>query len=310
MPGRQHPDRTVRRLVAALEPPARGPLSRAARDAGFLLAGLGLSAMLLLTAELHLDGVLGLAVRAGVVALLAGSLGCAAHRLRARIQVMEAIRHAHDAMGEGVVLLEPATHEVVHASPAAAAIFGRELVGVDLRDTVCPSDRPMVDERRRLRSAGHRVPAHAALPILLPDGGRRFVEWATTPLTVDGRPLLLSIVRDVSMDIEPQARRIVDAVLGLARSIGRAGRGGGDRGRPARARALAELGCALGQGHAFAAAAPGDRGRGAARARRRGAARTRSASTCATTRPRCATCCARSSSGAATSRSWARPATA
>jgi PAS domain S-box-containing protein len=201
--GRHHPNRTVRRLVAALEPPARGLLPR---GTVVVLAGLGLGAALLLTAELHLDGAAGLAVRAAVVALLALCFGLAAYRLHARIAVMEAIRHAQDAMGEGVVLLDPDTLEVVHASPAACAIFGRsELVGIDIRDTVWPSDRPMIDERRRLRSAGHRVPLNAELPIMLPDGRRRFVEWATTPLTVDGRPLLLSIMRDATA--REQAKR-------------------------------------------------------------------------------------------------------
>ena len=80
---------------------------------------------------------------------------------------------------------------------------------------------------------------------------------------------------------------------------------------PAVARALAELGCPLGQGHAFAAAAPARSPSSRcspAPAPAPGGAR--SACSCATTRPRCATCSARSWSGAATSRSWARPATA
>ncbi len=226
----------MRRLVAALEPSPRGRLARAARGTAFVVAGLGLSAALLLTAELHVDGAAGLAIRAGVVALLAGSLGLAAHRLRARIEVMEAIRHAQDAVGEGVVLLDPDSLRVVHASPAAAAIFGRDhedFVGIDIRDTLHEADRPMVDERRRLRSAGHRVPASAALPILLPDGRRRFLEWATTPLRVDGRPLLLSIVRDATA--REQAKRrlgeehafmaaVLDAAAGPIVVSGRDGR--------------------------------------------------------------------------------------
>ncbi len=57
------------------------------------------------------------------------------------------------------------------------------------------------------------------------------------------------------METEPQARRIVNAVLGLARSIGVQAVAEGIE-EPAVAHALAELGCPLGQGHAFAAAAP------------------------------------------------------
>jgi CheY-like chemotaxis protein len=57
------------------------------------------------------------------------------------------------------------------------------------------------------------------------------------------------------MDTEPQARRIVDAVLGLARSLGAqvVAEGIEDDGQ---GRELAALGCTLGQGHAFAEAAP------------------------------------------------------
>jgi PAS domain S-box-containing protein len=219
MPGPQH--RTVRRLVAALEPPSRGGLARAARGTLFVISGLGLCAVLLLAAELHLDGAVGLAVRAGVAALLAGCLGVAAHRLKARVEIMEALRRGQDAAGEGVVLLDPETYRVIHASPAACAIFDRPLAdftGLDVRDTVRPGDRARLDERRRLRTAGHRVPERAAMPIVLPDGRHRSIEWATTTLTVEGRALLLSIVRDVNAREEAKRRladehAFLDAVL-------------------------------------------------------------------------------------------------
>ena len=57
------------------------------------------------------------------------------------------------------------------------------------------------------------------------------------------------------MEDEPQARRIVDAVLGLARSIGVDAVAEGIEDEAA-GRALAALGCRLGQGHAYAAPAP------------------------------------------------------
>jgi PAS domain S-box-containing protein len=210
MSGRQQPTRTVRRLVAALEPPARGKLARTALGTLFVVCGLGLSAVLLLAAELHLHGALGFTVRAGVVVLLAACLSFAVHRLHARVEIMEALRRGQDAAGEGVVLTDPDSYRVVYASPAACAIFDRpEFVGVDLRDTVRPCDRAMLDERRRLRSAGHRVPERAAMPIVLPDGRQRSLEWATMSLTLDGRALLLSIVRDVTVREEAK-RRLAD----------------------------------------------------------------------------------------------------
>src|SRR5215212_5787032 len=101
MPARHPPNRTARRFAAALEPPPRGRIARAARGTVFVLAGLGLCAAVLLTAELHLDGAPGLAARGAVVAMLAGCVGFAARRLRARIEIVEAVRRGHDAMGEG-----------------------------------------------------------------------------------------------------------------------------------------------------------------------------------------------------------------
>jgi CheY-like chemotaxis protein len=57
------------------------------------------------------------------------------------------------------------------------------------------------------------------------------------------------------MDEDPSARGIVDAVLGLARSLGAKVVAEGIE-DDAQARALAELGCELGQGFAFAPASP------------------------------------------------------
>ena len=57
------------------------------------------------------------------------------------------------------------------------------------------------------------------------------------------------------MDIEPQARRIVGAVVALAHSMGAEAVAEGLE-DDAQVGTLLELGCELGQGHAFAAAAP------------------------------------------------------
>ena len=190
-----------RPLVAALRPEARTRVDRALRTSAAVLAGLGAGAVLLLIAELHVDGPAGFAIRVGVVVALAALLGLAVARLRARIEVIQAIRRGQDAMGQGIVLVEPDTLRVVHATPAAAALFGRAPAafrGFDLRDAVAPEDRRILDERSRLRAAGHRVPARVSLPIVRPDGEQCFIEWASTPLTVAGSALLLSIVRDVT----------------------------------------------------------------------------------------------------------------
>jgi PAS domain S-box-containing protein len=201
-----------RPLVAALQPEARGRLDRALRTSAAVLGGLGAGGALLVLAELHVDGPAGFAIRAGVIVALAALLGLTVARLRTRIEITQAIRRGQDAMGQGIVLIDPPTLRVVHATPAAAALFGRspaEFRGFDLHDAVAPEDRRMLDERNRLRAAGHRVPARVSLPILRPDGEQCVIEWATTPLTVAGCSLLLSIVRDVTQ-AELAKRRLAE----------------------------------------------------------------------------------------------------
>jgi len=195
------PPRTARRLVAALEPPARGPLARAARGTLVVLAGLGLCAALLAAAELHLEGATGLWVRVLVAAALAGCLGWAVRRLRVRIAIMETWSRGLDAMGEALLLSDTPSGRIVHASPAAAALFGRpvdELIGMPARELVLPDDRPLIDARASLRAAGHKVPARITLPVVHPGPGPHVLEWAALPLELGGHELMLSLVHDVT----------------------------------------------------------------------------------------------------------------
>src|SRR5918997_1817834 len=117
MPGRPSTPKPPRPLVAALQPEPRGRLDRALRTSAAGLAGLGAGAAL---------------------------LGFSVARLRTRIEITHAIRRGQDAMGEGIVLIDPPTLRVVHATPAAAALFGRppaEFHGFDLLDALRPEDR-------------------------------------------------------------------------------------------------------------------------------------------------------------------------
>ena len=119
-------------------------------------------------------------------------------------------------------------------------------------------------------SAGERLRALRTLGVQVAIDARIALAWATGAATLRGAPggaalaAVGSIPVDVvkldrrfvgRMDAEPQARRIVGAVLGLARSIGAQAVAEGIEDE-AQARELAQLGCPLGQGHAFAAAAP------------------------------------------------------
>ena len=133
--------------------------------------------------------------------MLGACLGVTLWRLRARIAGLQAVGRGLDALGDGVLLMDPATLRVLHANARAAETFGRpldELIGLDARELALEADRPTLDERRRLRAAGHRVPERAEMQIAHPGGAPRFAEWATIPLTVEGNELLLSITRDVT----------------------------------------------------------------------------------------------------------------
>ena len=202
-------DRAIRRLAAALEP---APGGTAARGSLAVISGLGLGAVILTAAEAHLDGALGTVVRALVATALGGGLGITLWRLRTRIAVMHAVRRGLDALGEGFLLAEPGSLRVLHANAGAAAIFARsldELIGSEVRDLVLAADRPTIDERRRLRAAGHRVPERAPMQVAHAGPDPRFAEWATIPLGVEGRELLLSITRDVTRR-ELDKRRLAD----------------------------------------------------------------------------------------------------
>ena len=102
-----------------------------------------------------------------------------------------------------------------------------------------------------------RLEALRNIGIRIAIDARRALAWATgggdAPVPVDVVKLDRRFVS--RMDIEPQARRIVAAVVALAHSMGAEAVAEGLE-DDTQVAALLELGCELGQGHAFAAAAP------------------------------------------------------
>jgi PAS domain-containing protein len=173
-----------RPLVAALRPEPRTRVDRAVRTSAAVLAGLGAGAVLLLIAELHVDGPAGIAIRAGVIVALAALLGLAVARLRARIEVMQAIRRGQDAMGQGIVLVDPDTLRVVHATAAAAAFAGRpaaQLVGRT------PSDAGLVDEDEVAEVAAALRAGRDPYRLLVTRGGRT-VSWTARRMRGSPRP--------------------------------------------------------------------------------------------------------------------------
>jgi len=101
---------------------------------------------------------------------------------------------------------------------------------------------------RALRGIGVRIAIDARRALAWATGGGEAPEVPVDVVKLDRRFVS-------RMDVEPQARRIVGAVLALAHSMGADAVAEGIE-DAAQAAALAGLGCALGQGHAFAAAAP------------------------------------------------------
>jgi len=101
---------------------------------------------------------------------------------------------------------------------------------------------------RALKNLGVRIAIDARVALAWSTGA-----GTAGPVPVDALKLDRRFVG--RMDVEPQARRLVTAVLGLARSMGVQTVAEGIEDAE-QARELAELGCELGQGHAFAPAAP------------------------------------------------------
>lgn len=111
--------------------------------------------------------------------------------------------HRHRAV---MLLIDPATGEIVDANRSAAEFYGYELEQLRAMriDQLNVLDRAEVDAERRRADAEERN--HFLFPHRLADGSQRLVEIHTSPIDADDRRLLLSIVRDVT-----RARR--DAIL-------------------------------------------------------------------------------------------------
>ena len=112
-------------------------------------------------------GAAGAALEAAVALALTGCLGwTAVAPARRATEIIDAIRRGRDALGEGFLLSDPATLEIVHANAAAADVFNRplaELIGLDARELVLPARPRHARRAPRLRAAGHRVPGRVAL---------------------------------------------------------------------------------------------------------------------------------------------------
>jgi PAS domain S-box-containing protein len=180
------------------------------------VGGAGLAFLLLGASELvqsdHL-GPLGLAVR-GTVFLVSGlSLGLVVERLRAGSAVMQALSRGLGELGDGLVVLDEDAWTVLHASPAAGPIYDRTpdaVRGLTLGDLADPGEHARLEQRRRLRRAGHDVPARGEFSLRRPSGDLVRAEVAAMPVALDRRRLWMAVVRDVTPRRDAERRIAAD----------------------------------------------------------------------------------------------------
>lgn len=116
--------------------------------------------------------------------------------------------HRHHA---AMLLIDPATGRIVDANASAARFYGYPLdrlrsMGIDEINVLSPE---VIAAERRRAEAEER--SHFLFPHRLADGSERLVEVHSSPVDVEDRTLLLSIVHDVTA-----ARR--DAILAASAS--------------------------------------------------------------------------------------------
>ncbi len=104
----------------------------------------------------------------------------------------EAMFRDHQAV---MLLIDPATGQIVDANPAAAAFYGyprEELIAMPITQiNVMPAD----EVAERLAQAQFRRHSHFSFPHRLANGDIRRVDVVSSPIH-DGRPLLFSIIND------------------------------------------------------------------------------------------------------------------
>lgn len=114
-------------------------------------------------------------------------------------------RRIFETMSEGVIIHDAATFLVVEANPAAAAMHGYDraaFIGLHPTSFIHPDSHPLLGEYSQTVQAGGRF---EALAIHLHRDGTLFhVELRGTAYNDQGRPYLLSVLRDVTARIQAE----------------------------------------------------------------------------------------------------------
>src|SRR4051794_29337836 len=184
-----------------------------------LRGGIGAAAIafaLLVVSEPGLEEHLGpaaLATRVVVFLVTGISVGLIVERLRAGSHAMHALQRGLGELGDGFLVLDEEAWTVLHASPAAGTILRRtpeELRGATLPELTDASDHARVEQRRRLRGAGHDVPARGEFAVRAPDGAIVRVEVAAMPVSADRAGLWIASIRDVTPRRDAERRLAAD----------------------------------------------------------------------------------------------------
>ena len=110
-----------------------------------------------------------------------------------------------EAAGDGLIVQDSETQRVVEANSAAAAMHGysrKEFIGLHLTEYIHPDSQPLFPESVQAIRSGGMFESPAIH--LHRDGSPFHVEVRRTAFTYQGRPCLLSVVRDVSRRLQTE----------------------------------------------------------------------------------------------------------
>ncbi len=115
----------------------------------------------------------------------------------------EALLDAADMAELGLVVYVggPAGPQGIFASNSAARLLGyevSELVGVPLLPFLVPEDVARAEDRWRRRLAGEALPPTFEVEVFRKDGSRLPLELAVSQVTYEGRPAVVSFMRDIT----------------------------------------------------------------------------------------------------------------
>ncbi|MCI0649936.1 MAG: PAS domain-containing sensor histidine kinase, partial [Chloroflexi bacterium] len=110
-----------------------------------------------------------------------------------------------ETISEGLIIHDAASFLVVEANPAAAVMHGYDraaFIGLHPTSFIHPDSHPLLGEYSQTVQAGGRFEALAIH--LRRDGSPFYVEVRGTPFECQGRPCLLSVLRDVTARIQAE----------------------------------------------------------------------------------------------------------